>query len=69
MAEITLENITYVYGKGAPYEMRALDDISLIFPAGEVTGLIGHTGSGKSTLVQMLNGLLKPDSGRVLLDG
>lgn len=69
MAEITLENVTYVYGKGAPYEMRALDDISLTFRAGEVTGLIGHTGSGKSTLVQLLNGLLKPDSGKVLLDG
>lgn len=69
MAEITLENVTYVYGKGAPYEMRALDDVSLTFRPGEVTGLIGHTGSGKSTLVQMLNGLLKPDSGRVLLDG
>lgn len=69
MAEITLENITYVYGKGAPYEMRALDNVSLTFRPGEVTGLIGHTGSGKSTLVQMLNGLLKPDSGRVLLDG
>lgn len=69
MAEITLENVTYVYGKGAPYEMRALDDISLTFRSGEVTGLIGHTGSGKSTLVQLLNGLLKPDSGKVLLDG
>jgi energy-coupling factor transport system ATP-binding protein len=69
MADITLENVTYIYGKGAPYEMRALDDVSLTFQGGEITGLIGHTGSGKSTLVQMLNGLLKPDSGRVLLDG
>ena len=69
MAEITLENVTYIYGKGAPYEMRALDDVSLTFRSGEVTGLIGHTGSGKSTLVQMLNGLLRPDSGKVLLDG
>ncbi|MCI8610946.1 MAG: energy-coupling factor transporter ATPase [Clostridiales bacterium] len=69
MADITLENVTYIYGKGAPYEKRALDDVSLTFQGGEITGLIGHTGSGKSTLVQMLNGLLKPDSGRVLLDG
>ena len=69
MADLTLEHITYTYGKGAPYEIKALDDVSLTFRAGEITGLIGHTGSGKSTLVQMLNGLLRPDSGRVLLDG
>lgn len=69
MAKIEVKNITYVYGKGAPYEIKALDDVSLTFPDGQVTGLIGHTGSGKSTLVQMLNGLLKPDSGEILLDG
>ena len=69
MADLTLEHITYTYGKGAPYEIQALCDVSLTFRAGEITGLIGHTGSGKSTLVQMLNGLLRPDSGRVLLDG
>lgn len=66
---IEVKNLTYVYGKGAPYEMKALDDVSLKFDDNTVTGLIGHTGSGKSTLVQMLNGLLKPDSGEVLLDG
>ncbi len=66
---IEVKNITYVYGKGAPYEMKALDNVSLTFRDDTVTGLIGHTGSGKSTLVQMLNGLLKPDSGEVLLDG
>lgn len=69
MAKIEVKNITYVYGKGAPYEIKALDDVTLTFPDGKVTGLIGHTGSGKSTLVQMLNGLLKPDSGEILLDG
>ena len=66
---IEVKNLTYVYGKGAPYEMKALDNVSLTFRDDTVTGLIGHTGSGKSTLVQMLNGLLKPDSGEVLLDG
>lgn len=69
MAEIEVRNVTYVYGKGAPYEIKALEDVSLTFPEAQVTGLIGHTGSGKSTLVQMLNGLLRPDSGQVLLDG
>ncbi|MBQ8915061.1 MAG: energy-coupling factor transporter ATPase [Clostridia bacterium] len=69
MGKIELQNITYVYGKGDPYEVHALDDVSLTFEEGKITGLIGHTGSGKSTLVQMLNGLLRPDSGRVLLDG
>ena len=69
MGKIELQNITYVYGKGAPYEICALDDVSLTFEEGKIIGLIGHTGSGKSTLVQMLNGLIKPDSGKVLLDG
>ncbi|MBR6677065.1 MAG: energy-coupling factor transporter ATPase [Clostridia bacterium] len=69
MGKIELHNITYVYGKGAPYEIKALDDVTLSFEEGKIIGLIGHTGSGKSTLVQMLNGLLKPDSGKVLLDG
>lgn len=69
MGKLELKNITYVYGKGAPYEIKALDDVSLTFEEGKITGLIGHTGSGKSTLVQMLNGLLRPDSGQILLDG
>ncbi len=69
MGKIELQNITYVYGKGAPYEIKALDNVSLSFEEGKIIGLIGHTGSGKSTLVQMLNGLLKPDSGTILLDG
>ena len=69
MSEIRLENLTYLHGKDTPYQITALDDISVTIPHGMITGLIGHTGSGKTTLVQMLNGLLKPDSGRVLIDG
>ena len=69
MAEIKLENISYVYSEGTPFEISALEDINLTIKSGIVMGIIGHTGSGKSTLVQMLNGLVKPASGRVLLDG
>ena len=67
--KIRLENIVYRYSKGTPFEVRALDNVSLDIHGGKVTGLIGHTGSGKSTLVQLLNGLTRPESGRVLLDG
>ncbi|MBE6620044.1 MAG: energy-coupling factor transporter ATPase [Ruminococcaceae bacterium] len=69
MSKIRLENISYVYGAGTPFEMHALDDVTLDIRENAVTGLIGHTGSGKSTLVQLLNGLSRPTSGRVLLDG
>ena len=69
MAKIEIKDVTYVYGKGTPYEMKALDRVNVTFESNMITGLIGHTGSGKSTLVQMLNGLLRPDSGEVLLDG
>ena len=69
MSEIKLEGLTYFHGKGTPYEIKALDNINITIPKGMVTGLIGHTGSGKSTLVQMFNGILRPDDGRVLLDG
>ena len=68
MAEIKLENITYLHGKDTPYEILALDNVSLTIPSGKITGIIGHTGSGKSTLVQMLNGILKPNEGTVKLD-
>ena len=68
MSEIKLENITYLHGKDTPYEIRALDAVSLTVPSGKITGIIGHTGSGKSTLVQLFNGILKADSGRVMLD-
>jgi len=66
---LELDHVSCVYSKGTPFEMKALDDVSVGFEKGKVTGVIGHTGSGKSTLVQMLNGLLKPTSGRILLDG
>ena len=66
---LTLENIGVVYGENTPFRHTALKDISIAFPKGKVTGIIGHTGSGKSTLAMLLNGLLKPTSGRVLLDG
>ncbi len=69
MSEIKLEHITYFHGKDTPYEIKALDDIHLTIPHGMITGLIGHTGSGKSTLVQMFNGILRPHTGRVLLNG
>ena len=67
--KLRLENINYYYGKGTPFEVKALDGISLDIHAGKLTGIIGHTGSGKSTLVQLLNGLARPGEGRVLLDG
>ena len=64
-----VKNLTYIYSAGTPFEHKALDDISFSVERGEFIGIIGHTGSGKSTLMQQLNGLLKPTSGTVLLDG
>jgi energy-coupling factor transport system ATP-binding protein len=70
MSEILrLSNVSYVYSKGTPFEKRALDNINVSFEKGKITGLIGHTGSGKSTLVNLLNGLNKPTDGKVFLDG
>ncbi len=66
---IKVENLTHTYGTGTPFERSAVQDMSLSVRRGELLGLIGHTGSGKSTLIQHLNGLLKPTAGRVLLDG
>lgn len=66
---LKLENVSYLYGKGTPFEKRALNNVSVSFEKGKITGLIGHTGSGKSTLVNLLNGLYRPTEGRVLLDG
>ena len=63
------KNLTYIYSAGTPFEHKALDNISFSVERGEFIGIIGHTGSGKSTLMQQLNGLLKPTSGMVLLDG
>ncbi len=69
MNKLEVKNVSFLYSKGTPFEKRALDDVSVGFEAGKITGLIGHTGSGKSTLVGLLNGLYKPHSGEVLLDG
>ena len=66
---ISVENVSYVYSKGTPFQKNALDNVSVGFEKGKITGLIGHTGSGKSTLVSLLNGLNKPTDGRVLLNG
>lgn len=66
---IKIENLSYVYSPNTPFEIKALDNVSLTINEGEFIGLIGHTGSGKSTLVQHLNGLIKPTSGRVVVDG
>lgn len=69
MTKLSLENISYIYGAGTPYEKHALENVNIEIPSGAITGVIGHTGSGKSTLMQLLNGLERPTSGRVLLDG
>lgn len=66
---IKLENINYIYGKNGPFEKNALKDINLEIGENEFVGIIGHTGSGKSTLIQLFNGLLKPESGTVFVDG
>ncbi|MGM9626418.1 MAG: ATP-binding cassette domain-containing protein, partial [Eubacteriales bacterium] len=68
-AGIELENVTYRYSIGTPFEKAALSNVSMTFEKGIITGLMGHTGSGKSTIAQLLNGLLRPTEGRVLLDG
>ena len=69
MTKLEVKNVSFVYGKGTPFEKKALDSVSVSFEKGKITGLIGQTGSGKSTLVNLLNGLNKPTEGEVLLDG
>lgn len=69
MAIIKTENLSYVYGEGTPFRKVAIDNINLEIEEGELVGIIGHTGSGKSTLIQHFNGLLKPTSGKVYIDG
>ena len=69
MATIVVDNITYTYGAHSPFEKHAIRGVSMELRPGELLGIIGHTGSGKSTLVQHLNGLLRPNEGRILLDG
>ena len=69
MAKLELKGVSYIYSEGTPFRKEALKGVELTFDNNCITGLIGHTGCGKSTLVQMLNGLLRPTSGRVLYDG
>ena len=66
---LEVKNLNYIYSVGTPFEHKALDNVSFAVNRGEFIGIIGHTGSGKSTLMQQLNGLLKPTSGQILLDG
>ena len=66
---IQVEHLTHTYMPGSPFSAVALNDVSLTIEDGELIGLLGHTGSGKTTLVQHLNGLIKPTSGRVVVDG
>lgn len=69
MAMIRTENLTHIYSQGTPYERTALRDFNIEIEKGEFVGIIGHTGSGKSTFIQHLNGLLAPSSGKVFIDG
>ena len=66
---IELKNVTYTYSPGTSYEIHAVRDVSLLIPDGQFIGMIGHTGSGKSTLIQHFNGLIRPTSGTVLYNG
>ena len=66
---IQVEHLTHTYMTDSPFAATALEDVSLTIEDGELIGLLGHTGSGKTTLVQHLNGLLKPTSGKVVVDG
>ena len=69
MSHLKTENLTYTYGEGTPFKITALDNVNIDIEKGEFVAIIGHTGSGKSTLVQHLNGLLKPSDGKIFLDG
>ena len=69
MSVIKLDHVSYVYSKGTPFEKVAVNDVNVEIEKGEFVGVIGHTGSGKSTLVQHLNALLQPTSGKVYIDG
>lgn len=69
MAEVRVEGLSHIYSEGTPFEKVALDNINLVIPQGEFIGLLGHTGSGKSTLIQHFNALLTPSHGRILVDG
>ena len=66
---LQVENLEHIYSRGTPFQHTALNHVNFSVERGEFIGIIGHTGSGKSTLMQHLNGLLKPTAGRILLDG
>ena len=66
---LKVENLFYTYMKGTPFEKEALNNVSLEIGDGEFVGIIGHTGCGKSTLVQHFNGLLEPTDGKIIIDG
>lgn len=66
---LEIKNVNYIYGEGSGFEKQALNDVTVCIERGEFVGLIGHTGSGKSTLTQMCNGLLRPKTGTILFDG
>ena len=67
--QIEVKNLTHIYNEGMPYESKALNEVSFVIEKSEFVGIIGHTGSGKSTLIQHLNGLLKPKSGSIFING
>lgn len=69
MAVLETQDLTYIYSEGTPFQKTAVDHVNLQIEEGEMIGVMGHTGSGKSTLIQHFNGLLKPSSGKILLDG
>ena len=69
MSLLEVKNLVYTYGQGTPFVTHAVNNVSFSVERGEIIGVIGHTGSGQSTIVQMLNGLMKPESGSVLLEG
>jgi len=66
---IKIENLNFIYNPDSPFETKALNNINLEINEGDFIGLLGHTGSGKSTLIQHLNGLIKPTSGSIIVDG
>ncbi len=69
MSILSVRGLTYIYGQGTTREIKAINNCSFEIEQGEIIGIIGHTGSGKSTLIQHLNGLLKPNDGQVLING
>ena len=69
MSEIRVEDLSHVYSAGTPFEKAAIEHINITIPQGQLVGLIGHTGSGKSTFIQHLNGMLAPSSGKIYVDG